>query len=232
MSFYTSLFFYRPGAPPTLSGADLAAFVANFASLGLAGGTGPIGYRVKFGRAIDQDERPTHWDEPVTPDGIVSVARRTEFDVEEADLLSLARLTGNLAKLDGLIYRADLDLGYVADPIYSRTERSPSEENDAALELSHWGLQVGPILSHALGGDAVYMVGWIAVAMHGHGYLYPWGLRELVDRVEAAPGVVTLMALCREAWPVGPEKPPRGAVRARKKMGELWPYVRADLPGD
>jgi hypothetical protein len=68
--------------------------------------------------------------------------------------------------------------------------------------------------------------------MHGHGYLYPWGLRDLVDRAEGAPGVGPLMALCREAWPVEPEEPPAGAVRARELMGHLWPYDRLDLRRD
>lgn len=232
MSFYTSLFYYRPGTPPTSTGADLAGFVASFASLGLADEDGPIGYRVKLGRAIDQDERPTDWDESMTSDGVISVARRIEFDAEETDLLTLAQLAESLARLDGSIYRADLDLGHVVQPVLSRTKRSPSEENDVALTLTHWGLQIGPILSHALGGEGAYMVGWIAVTMHGYGYLYPWGLRELVDRVEASPGIRGLMDLCREAWPIGPEKPPRGVVSARKKMGELWPYARADLSWD
>ncbi len=232
MSFYTSFSFYMPNTPPTLTGTDLAGFVTSFASLGLADEEGPIGYRVKLGRAIDQDERPTHWDEPITPDGVISVARRIEFDAEATDLLTHAQLAASLAELDGSIYRANLDLGYVAEPVLSRTMRNPSEENDVALRLDHWGLQIGPIMSHALGREGTYMVGWIAVAMHGYGYLYPWRLHELVDRVEASPGIRGLMDLCRKAWPIDPEKPPRGVVRARKKMGELWPYPRADIPWD
>lgn len=105
--------------------------------------------------------------------------------------------------------------------------------NDVALALDdHGGLRVGPILSHALDGEDAFMVGWIAVVMHGHGYLYPWRLRGLVDRAESAPGIRRPMDLCRETWPVGPGQPRRGVARARKSMGELWPGPRTDLPWD
>lgn len=232
MSFDTSLRFYRPGTPPTLTGADLARFVEGFAALGVALEEGAIGLRVKLGRAIDQDERPTLWEEPVTPGGGISVTRRAAFDAEASDLPSFGRLAADLARLGGPIYRAELDLGRAVEAVRSRTRREPSEENEVALSLGRLGLQVGPILSHALGDEATYMVGWIAFQMHGHGYLYPWTFRELVDRVEAAPEVRALMDVCRATWPVAPEQPPRGVVAARKRMGELWPYTRADLPGD
>lgn len=232
MSFYTSLHFYRPGPPPILTGAQLAAFVARFASLGIATEGDSIGLRVKFGRAIDQDDRPTDWDEPLTPDGILSIARRIAYDAESADLPSLARLADALARLGGPIYRAGLDLGGVAEPVLSRVSREPSEENTVSLSLCRWALEAGPILSHALGGEAAYSVGWLSVAMHGPGYLYPWDFRGLLDRVESAPGVHHLMDLCRRTWPVRGDPPPRRVIRARRRMGELWPYDRLDLPSD
>jgi hypothetical protein len=232
MSFYTSFFYYRPDTPPLMTGADLSGFVSEFAALGLASGEGSIGYRVKFGRSIDQDEQPSAWDEPIMPGGVISVPCEIEYDAEGSDLPDLARLAGDLAPLDRPIYRATIDLGGVADAVYSRTERGPSEENDISLSLDSWNLRVGPIMSHSLGVVDTYMVGWIAIAMHGYGYLFPWSFRDLIDRAESAPGIRDLMSLCRRTWPVEPTKPRRNVVKARKTMGELWPYPDARLPWD
>jgi hypothetical protein len=58
LSFYSSLYFYRPGPAPVLSGPDLAAFVRGFAALDLATDADTVGLGVKFGQAIDQDEAP------------------------------------------------------------------------------------------------------------------------------------------------------------------------------
>lgn len=232
MSVYTSLHFYRPGPPPILMGADLARFVAGFASLGIDREDGPLGLRIKFGRAIDQDERPTDSDEPIMDGGTLAVAHRIAFDAEADDLPTFARLAEEMAKLGGPIYRADLDLGRVAEPVRSLARREPSAENEVTLSLGHWGLQIGPVMSYSLDSDAEFLVGWIAVTLHGHGYLHPWGFPDLIDRVESAPGIRELMNLCRRTWPVEPHKPPRSVAKLRKSMRGLWPYPRIDLPGD
>jgi hypothetical protein len=232
VSFYTSLHYYRPGPAPVLSGPDLAAFVRGFDALDLATDAETVGFGVRFGQAIDQDENPAARAEPIMPGGGISVARRPEYDAQESGLRSLSRLAGELEWLDGPIYRARLDLGRVAAPVSARTKRWPSEDNDIPLTLTYWALEVGPILSRDLVHEDGFLVGWIALKMHGHGYLYPWGLRDLVDRAEGAPGIGPLMALCRETWPVEPEEPPAEAVRAREQMGGLWPYDRSDLPMD
>ena len=97
-----------------------------------------------------------------------------------------------------------------------------------SLNLDSWSLEIGPITSHDLGGEVVYMVGWIAVGMHGYGYLYPWTLCDLIERAEACAPVHALMDLCRRTWPVAAKKPPRQVIKARQKMGELWPYPDTD----
>jgi hypothetical protein len=38
--------------------------------------------------------------------------------------------------------------------------------------------------------------------------------------------------LCRATWPVAPERPDRRQKKARRQMGDLWPYPKLDRPWD
>ncbi len=230
MSFYTTLSFYHSTTPPKLTGADLAAFVSMFGSLGLSKpGEGTVSYGIKFGQSIDQDDEPISVDDP--PINGISVVNFPTYDAE-GQLESLAELAEALKSIDGTIYRASLSLGLVSDSIFDAVCRQPSEENDIPLQINHWGLEIGPILSYSLGSDEIYMVGLIAVNLNGYGYLYPWTFRELIDRVEAVSPIAGLMEGCRRLWPIAPREPEPEVIEARQRMGELWPYPRADLPWD
>ena len=237
MSFETTLSFYRPTAPPEIHGLGLAGFVSAFDALGVAN-DGPgvtLAYEIRFGRSVDQDDRPTDWLEPVlegpTGGGIYGI-RSVDFDAE-GTAPSLKDLAGALAALGGRpIYRANLTLGLVVDPVYDGLSRGPSEENEVGLGLDSWSMEVGPIVCFDLATEEPWHVGWIAVQIGGPGYLYPWTFRDLVDRAEAIAEIRGVADLCRGTWPVAAASPPRRVVKARKAMGDLWPYPRADPPWD
>ena len=232
MSFDTTLWFYQPVSPPTLTGADLAGFVSAFASLGLSGDEEPFRYGIKFGRSIDQDEEPTTLWEPAMPDGLISTLIWPEYDAEASDVASLDLLAESLAELSGTIYRADLGLGRIKADLFKQIRRERSEENDQDLSLEDWSLTAGPILSHSLGSEHTFMVGWIAVGLYGNGYLFPWSFRDLIDRAESIAPIRDLMDLCRRTWPVPRVAPDPETIEARRTMGELWPYPRLDGPWD
>jgi hypothetical protein len=238
VSFYTTLSFYRPTKPPTLTGADLAAFVSAFATLGVsdpkAGAT--FGFEVRFGDSIDQDDQPADWLDPVLEGpsgGGIYTIDSIDYDTEAGDLRSLDELSGALATLEQRpIYRATLTLGQIVRPILDSLRREPSEDNPLGLGLDTWSFEVGPIVTYNLASEEPFHVGWIAVQASGPGYLYPWTFRELIGRADAIPQVQELIGLCRRTWPVVPGRLARRIVKARKAMGDLWPYARLDRAWD
>ena len=245
MSFQTSLFLYHPQPPRGLTTAKLAGFIREFAALGLAAPSGLIGFQVKFGRSVDQDERPSAWAVPVPGmGGCISTWREIEYDAEDVAVPDLARLAGVLDRLPAKpIYRATLFLGSIAEPIRQALGRDPSPDNEIPLSLDDWTMAAGPVESHDLATDDPFRVGWLEIALSGRGYPHPWTFRDLIARAEAAPGVPALMNLCRRSWPIEPprvpllhlsgsSKPPRRIIELRKSMGELWPYDDLDEPWD
>ena len=79
MSFYTSLYFYRPTEPPVVTGESLASFIHSFSDLKVSNAQAPLGVKVKFGKAIDQDEKPASWQEPLNK--VISVSAEVEWDL-------------------------------------------------------------------------------------------------------------------------------------------------------
>lgn len=229
MSFYTALMFYRPTPPPMVSGRGLAEFVRAFARLGLSQNEGPMTASLKFGEAIDQDEKPASWFEPLIPG--IGETQEIEWDVEES-CGSLANMAQLLSDHDRPIYRGYLGLGKATDDVSDHLKRVGSPENETDLVPDAWSLEIGLIESVALNLQEALVVGWISVAISGNGYLYPWSFRELVERAERHPSIRRLMQLCRETWPVLPEAPTAQEIEKREQMGDLWPYGRHDLPWD
>ena len=117
------------------------------------------------------------------------------------------------------------------DQITGAIQRINSPENKHDLTLGDWTCEIGPIQSFDLRSDEPLQVGWISVSLSGYGYLYPWSFADLVERVEADPGMRRVAELCRKSWPVPVELPDDGIRELRQKVGGLWPYP-ADLPWD
>src|ERR1700722_698305 len=80
MSFFTTMHFYRPTPPPVVTGPDLAKFVKAFEALKVSEGECLFGTQIRFGKAIDQDDKPTILQEQVIA-GIGSVSE-IEWDLE------------------------------------------------------------------------------------------------------------------------------------------------------
>jgi hypothetical protein len=164
MSFYTSLQFYRPTRPPRLTGESLARFVAAFAGLRVAEDDGPLTVEVKFGEAIDQDDRPSAWDEPVYE--TISVVREIEWDVE-VQCASSREVPDALEGYDRPLYRALIQLGKATTDIRRHMGRVGSPENEVDLRLTDWSLEIGPMASFDLGSEDLFQVGWISVGLSG-----------------------------------------------------------------
>lgn len=229
MSFYTSLQYYRPTRPPRVTGDSLARFVAAFAGLDVAEDNGPLTVEVKFGEAIDQDDRPSAWDEPVYE--TISVVREIDWDVE-VHCASPRAVAAALKGHDRPVYRAHIQLGQATADIRLRMGRVGSPENEVDLRLSDWSLEVGPVVAFDLGSEELFQVGWISIGLSGYGYLYPWTFAELVRRAEDHPAIRQMTELCRATWPVQSGRPDRQTKRLRKRMGDLWPYREIDRPWD
>ncbi len=229
MSSYTSLDFYRPTAPPIITGEQLARFVRAFAKLGVSTDGYPMTIELKFGKAIDQDEKPSLEYEQVYK--TIWAPKESDLDLEE-ERRSLKSVSSVLSGKKKTIYRAFIGLGAATKEIFDHLARIKSPENETDLTLDSWSLQIDPIMSSSLGSDDQFFVGWISVGISGYGYLYPWTPADLVRRAESHPGIRKVKMLCQKTWPVESGEPNQQVKKLRKRMGALWPYDRVDIQWD
>jgi hypothetical protein len=229
MSFFTTAYFYRPTEPPDITGAQLCAFCEQFAELGIANVAYPQAVQIKFAEGIDQDDRPAYRLRRIA-NSVYSV-EDIDWDID-AFATSPGEADPGLADSDTSIYRAYVTLGFMPPEVCSRFARVRSPENDVDLALDGCSLQLGPIALASLTSDSTFEVGWLAVALAGAGYLYPWRASDLVSRLENDASIQQLMELCRQTWPVVPLPPDEDELAARRAMGDRWPYPRIDRPMD
>lgn len=102
MSFFTAVFCYRPRKPPAITGSSLGDFLRRFAALGVAKPSPRISIDLKFGKTIDQDDKPTSW--PVQVSGGVSEIHEINWDIQES-INSFDEAAAMLANHDHAIYR-------------------------------------------------------------------------------------------------------------------------------
>ena len=228
MSFFTSLLFYRPTKPPIVTGSGLAEFIARMSRLGLWTGSGLIQLSLKFGKAIDHDEKPSHWVEYV---GSIGTFKEIDWDLEES-FDSVQEIVTALKTARQAIYRCHLMLGNASDEVSNNLSRVASPENKIDLSLDGWSLELGPITLGNLSDDQIFSAGWMGIGISGPGYLYPWSTSQLVDRAESLPVLQSLATLCRATWPVSPEKPNLRVRRIRAKYEGFWPYCDPAMPWD
>lgn len=243
MSFYTSLYYYRPTKPPRVTGPVLAAFLRELSATALFERKGPESLKVKFGRAIDQDTRPSSWEVPVrgvpgmcTFDGI-------DWDIEH-ERLSLDDALAVLSNHDRPVYRASAGLGYLRQDITRTLQTLRPDDGAPNLCLGDCSVWIEPIELGQMSDDATYKVGWMGVSFSGYGYLYPWTARDVTDRALASPDLRRVADVCRRLFPVDPNGTPsllerltperrRSRITSiRKRMRDLWPFDDLDAPWD
>jgi len=248
MGFFSSLVYYRPTPPPIIRSPSLLKFVQRFADCGAADEKSALGcsLQVKYGDAVDQDDSPATWEEPIDygtkptwlqrlatllgfrprAESSVSICTEEEIDwdcLEQYDTLTeLAEGIGGLDPKQN-VYRAEIILGTATDSVIRAMERVDSPENEIDLLLTDWMLQVGPIEIFDLATEQPYHVGWIGLSLGGDGYLFPWTLKDLVKRAEACPEVRSVANVCRDLWPISPELPSQERMQNRRTLGDLWP---------
>jgi len=231
MSFWSSLLFYRPTKPPIVMGKTLAAFVGQLQQIGILKNEMLLPMHLKFGESIDQDDRPTSWEEPITEDGLITTDVEIEWDVEKK-VKSLEDIIQELGHHTPHIYRASISLGVASRDVIESLQRLNSPQNKHDLSLHDCWLNIGPQEIYDLNSEESALVGWMSLSLCGPGYLYPWTFPELVSRAEACQKIVAAAKLCRSTWPVEPSVPPVTIQEARMKLGELWPYADFNLPWD
>jgi hypothetical protein len=221
MSFYTSLIFYRPRKPPPLRAADLASFIDAIRKKNLLTRHGSRSLSVKFGKSIDQDDKGTTWEEEITSG--LSVTHEINWDIQLSNP-SLQQIIDCLKGDRRRIYRAYVALGGPIAEILRPITRSGSADNKIDFCPDGLAIEVGPIELCSLSLSAPVLAGWISVDLSGAGYLFPWSVRELVERAEGSRAIRPVTDLCRTFFPVPPKPPPKRVIDARRQIGELWPY--------
>lgn len=234
MGFYSSLIFYRPTPPPFVTGARLAEFIDRFDALGVIKGGQWRAVKVKYGTAIDQNDRRLNEPEEIVEEEHCSIStiREQSLDVNWNNDEDQADRTPPTSRGDARsVYRAFVSLGSAHQALFDAL-RFDTPKNGDSFAPSSWSLELGVISTEALGGDEAFHVGWIGVSLSGNGYCFPRTMREIVDLARAQSDVQRVERLCREFWPVAPQAPSKHQQALRKKMGGLWPYDRVDLPLD
>lgn len=231
MSFWTSLYYTRPTAPPAITGDDLARFLLAFDGLSVTRDRALRSLQVKFGKSIDHDKKPTSWIEwnPSLPE--IGTTASIEWDLDHHGSLSLVDAAGLVTGRAHRVYRAFVDLGGACESICNAL-RVDAPENTAGLHVGGWALECGVIEASHMGDGTEFQVGWIAVSLSGGGYCFPKPRREVLRDAARHPDVQRVMELCRRTWPVAPARPGWSVRRQRKRMGELWPHDSFDEPMD
>jgi hypothetical protein len=238
MSFWTTLFYARPGRAPRVSSAQLADFVERFER-----SSRPVvdhaSCQVMWGDRVDRDMRPLEEEEETYRVKGAIITRSVERDLDInifENAGTLEPVIGALRAEDKPVYRAYISLGNLVDAKGHALTYEPQRPGETLLWVGAAGLQVGPVAVGALDGDEVTMVSWLALEVGGQGQLWPRTGVQVREDLERLPAVQSAMALCREVWPADPvsvsRTPTRGLANARKLLGRLWPYDRVNTPAD
>ncbi len=222
MSFHTGVMLYRPCRPPPMTADDLGRFIMEIRDAGVLTDDGFQVLQVRFGDSIDQDEKGITCEEDIAWG--ISTLSTIEWDLNLSCMGSVRQLVGALAGDKRRVYRAFVSLGTPTDAVLQPITRTNSPENDTDFCPDSLDIEVGPIEAYDLGGDVRAFVGWVAIFLSGYGYLYPWTLRDVVDRLQDAPEIQRIAQICRSFWPVPAERLEDRVVEGRKQLGGLWPY--------
>jgi len=194
-------------------------------------GQGFFDANVKFGEAIDRDDRPTNWEKPAEESGVVWTTCEIDWDIRES-AREIGPILQSLRSVDESIYRASIALGNASDAACRDVHRESCPADDRAPTLDSWSLALGPVDVCSLRRDRAAPVGWMELSLHGYGYLYPWTFRDLVERARESKEIAEAVAACSSLWPVSAAAPTKIERAARASLEELWPYDGTDIPLD
>jgi hypothetical protein len=222
MSFFTTLKYYRPRKPPLVAGDDLAVVVARLAATGKLTGSGTYGVKIKFGEAIDADDKGTIWYESVLPN-LMRVGE-IEWDLNPGTLRSIDEVIGALKGNTSPVYRAHVFMGTPTADVLEPITREDSPENNIHFLPSDFSLELGPVSAGLLSTEDTVQVGWMSLNLGGSGYLYPWSLSEVLERASSSAAIKALTDVVQAMWPVPSVAPEKEIVEIRRQLPDIWPY--------
>jgi len=235
MGFYTTASCYRAGPhPPVITGADLSTFCRQVEEMDIIDPDMPWAVRLKYGRAIDQDDRSTYRERKVSKHSVEML--HYVWDVEELrvtaaealDMLqqpparqSYGELIGQVRRKPASpnIYRASIDMSFLRDE-FTTTINHELEGNCLYFNDLYFSIDVVIIRD----ADTMYEfeVGWMALKIGGNGYPFPWTYEETLQRIREHPQLSALRGTCRSLWPASDQAVSSEAIEARKMMGKFW----------
>ncbi len=228
MCAFTSAKFYRPRKPPIITGEDIVGFSAYMTDIGILKSS-KINLQLRYGKAIDQDDKADSWTKPVG-DGTLGVVEEIEWDIVKY-CLSRVEAEKLLAKNKKPIYRGHITLGGLSKEVADFVNQ-PSRRADDRLGLDTLSIHLGPVTQLDIENQFSYEVGWMSLSLSGYGSIYPIPREEFVGRLVSCPPVHSSMEFCRTRWPVPPEQPAPEVVQLRRQMGDLWIGEDYESPWD
>ncbi|HEY4310256.1 MAG TPA: hypothetical protein VGN12_12470 [Pirellulales bacterium] len=229
MGFYTSLTYYRPRPAPIVTPRELRLFFLDLLETGVLAREGRANFEIKFGSAIDRDDRPSSWLEPIN--SVISTVKDIAWDWthEADDIVSMVEALGDESRP---IHRAFISLGPATDDLCKQLSRIGSPENDEDFVPDSWSMEFGPIMLEDPAAGVEYHIGWMGISFGGNGYIFPWTTAEVLDRIERSTELNKVAAVCQWYWPVPGKKPSFWTRRMRRRLGKLWPYGEVNKPWD
>jgi len=238
MSFYTTVSCYREGPqPPSITGDDLVNFCQQIIDTDFTKPDTSWWLRLKYGRAIDQDDLSTHREEQISQK--ISVMKKYDWDVDNlgippAEAMQLLQhpprkrwsLRGDRSRQP--IYRALIKFGDLRDE-YTTTIQHQLAGN--ALFLGELFLRINVIKIADPDEGNRFEVGWMALEVGGNGYPFPWSYEETMQRIREHPQLTALRELCRSFWPASERPVASEIIEARRLMGRFWSEP-LDVPYD
>jgi hypothetical protein len=219
MGFYTTVSCYRAGPhPPNVSGADLADFCRRVLEMDILKRDGTWDLRLKYGRAIDQDDQPTFREEQINQ--VLTAVVPFNWDVRE-DRLTPAKVLQLLAHppVAPNIYRAMIGMSSLRDE-FTTTINHELEGNYLFLGDLSFSIDVIEIRDRETMKS--FEVGWMALKVGGNGYPFPWTYEETLQRIRVHPQLRELRDICRTVWPASNQAVDPRVIKTRKQMGKYW----------
>ncbi len=233
MGAYTTATLYRPSPPPHITTGSLADFIERLCALDLLGEQYNIFVMLKFGKAIDQDQKGTMDDDPLMPG--MSVIDEYPWDVETQahslrEVIEFLRAPikakgiFSRSKTDQTIYRAHISLGGVRQELGAAFSREASSESSYDwIFMTDLSISIEPVVvQNVRDGNDCFFMGWMAVNLHGQGSLYPWTYEDTMEKIRANEYLDKLKNLCQSYWPVPTVPATNAQIQARKASGLLW----------